>query len=517
MAGSRPAARRAHWRWWRRRSLRARLTVVSTALVGAGMVVAAMMLMTIIGRSLQSALDTGVLQSAREVAALVDAGRLPDPVPVGSEQTAVIQVVDANNGVRAASAQADRLVALLRPDELARARAGERLLVSGDRAGLDGLLRVVAVPCGTARDPQTVLVAAGYGGIRDSARTLHVSLLLGMPLLLTGVALVSWWVIGRTLRPVEALRRGAAEITGTGTSTRLPVPAAQDEVHRLAETLNDMLGRLAAASERQRSFVSDAAHELRNPLASLRTQLEVAGRLGRSVELAELTQDALIDVERLSGLVDDLLLLARVDEAAPRRAPRREVVDLRGVAAGMLGRYRTARVPVRLRDGSAAGPAAGAAGPAGPAATVLGEPEALGRVLANLVDNAVRHARSTVDIDVGTVDGRAWMVVTDDGPGIPVADRERVFDRFTRLDAGRDRESGGAGLGLAIVRELVRTHGGTVTLADADPGLRARVELPAVHLAADSGGNRDEADSGRPAEDGTRTASAGGAPEKIQA
>jgi signal transduction histidine kinase len=457
------------WRWWRRCSLRGRLTVVSTALLGAGIAIAAAVLTTTNTRSLQSALDSGALQSAREVAALVNAGRLPDPVPIGGEQIVLVQVVDRADLVRAASAQADRLVALLRPDELARARAGERLFISGDRAGLDGLLRVVAVPAGSATDPQTVLVAAGFGGVQNSIRTLHNGLLLGAPLLLAVVALVSWRVIGWTLRPVEALRRGAAEITGTGTSTRLPVPDARDEVHRLAETLNDMLGRLERASERQRSFVSDAAHELRSPLASLRTQLEVAGRLSRSAELTELTADALLDVDRLGALVDDLLLLARLDEATPRRAPRRELVDLRGVAAGMLGRYRGARVPVRLCGNGADA-----------VAMVRGEPEALGRVLANLVDNAVRHASSTVDIDVSVVDGRVWMVVADDGPGIPAADRSRVFDRFTRLDAARDRGSGGAGLGLAIVAELVRTHGGTVALEDAGPGLLARVGLPAA-------------------------------------
>jgi signal transduction histidine kinase len=313
------------------------------------------------------------------------------------------------------------------------------------------------------------VVAAVFAGVQDSIRTLRTGLVIGAPLLLAGAALVSWWVIGWTLRPVEALRQGAAEITGTAAASRLPLPAARDEVRRLAETLNDMLARLAAASDQQRAFVSDAAHELRSPLASLRTQLEVAGRLSRSPELTELSADALLDVERMSGLVDDLLLLARLDEAAARRPPQREPVDLYGVAAGLLGRYRGARVPVTLQDAAP-----------GPAPTVLGEPDRLGRVLANLVDNAVRHARAAVHIEVSTVDGRVWMVVSDDGPGIPATDRGRVFDRFTRLDGARDRRSGGAGLGLAIVGELVRAHGGTVTLADAEPGLRATVQLPAA-------------------------------------
>ncbi|HVQ94026.1 MAG TPA: ATP-binding protein [Mycobacteriales bacterium] len=455
-------------RWWRLWSLRTRLTFVSSALLGTGLLVGALLLSSTVSHSLQSAVDGGALQSARDVAALVDAGRLPDPVPVGSEQIVVLQVVDADARVRAGSADADRLVSLLRPAELARARAGQRLFIDGDRASRDGTLRVVAVPCGPPSDPQTVVVASAFGSIADSTRALRNGLLIGGPLLLALGTLISWRVIGWTLRPVAALRRGAADITGTGTTNRLPLPDARDEIYRLAATLNDMLDRLAAASDKQRSFVSDAAHELRSPLASLRTQLEVAARLSRSTELTELTDDALIDVARLSKLVDDLLLLARLDEATPRRPARRETVDLRSVVAGMLGRYRGVRVPVRLD-------------PAPPGETMVhADPEALGRVLANLVDNAVRHAGSSVHVAVSRVDGRVWMVVSDDGPGIPAADRDRVFDRFTRLDQARDRGSGGAGLGLAIVREVVRAHGGTVTLADAGPGLAALVDLPAA-------------------------------------
>jgi len=491
-----PAPRR---RWGRAWSLRARLTIIATALLGAGLGVAALLLATTVERSLEAALDTGALQSAREIAALVDAGQLPDPVPVADEGTAVVQVVDADGRVRAASAGADRLVSLLRPAQLEAARGGARLYVPGERAGLDGLLRVVAVPAGPAADPRTVVVAVGFAGVQDSVRTLRTGLLAGGPLLLAVLALVSWRVIGWTLRPVEELRGAAAEITGTGGSRRLPVPDARDEVHRLALTLNDMLARLDAASARQRAFVSDAAHELRSPLASLRTQLEVAARLNGTVDVGELARDALLDVDRLSRLVDDLLLLARLDEGTAR-VPRREPVDLETLAADEVARYAGARVPIRL-TGPGTGPgatagaraavagtrapvtgaeAAVAGGPGAAPVTVSADPAALRRVLANLLDNAVRHAGTAVDVTVSVMDSEALLSVTDDGPGIPATDRDRVFDRFTRLDAARGRHGGGAGLGLAIVRELVRAHGGTVTLSDAGPGLRAAVSLPAV-------------------------------------
>ena len=499
-----PAPRR---RWWRAWSLRARLTIIATALLGAGLGVAALLLATTVERSLEAALDTGALQSAREIAALVDAGQLPDPVPVADEGTAVVQVVDAAGRVRAASAGADRLVSLLRPAQLEAARGGARLYVPGERAGLDGLLRVVAVPAGPAADPRTVVVAVGFAGVQDSVRTLRTGLLAGGPLLLAVLALVSWRVIGWTLRPVEELRGAAAEITGTGGSRRLPVPDARDEVHRLALTLNDMLARLDAASARQRAFVSDAAHELRSPLASLRTQLEVAARLNGTVDVGELARDALLDVDRLSRLVDDLLLLARLDEGTAR-VPRREPVDLETLAADEVARYAGARVPIRLTvPGTGPGATAGAraavartraavtggsgtavtgaeaavtGGPGAAPVMVSADPAALRRVLANLLDNAVRHAGTAVDVTVSVMDSEALLSVTDDGPGIPATDRDRVFDRFTRLDAARGRHGGGAGLGLAIVRELVRAHGGTVTLSDAGPGLRAAVSLPAV-------------------------------------
>lgn len=444
-------------------SLRARLTMAATVLLGLGIAAGAALLAVTVSRTLQAAVDSGALQSAREVAALVDTDVLPDPVPVGGEGTAAIQVVDPQGRVRAASGNTDRLVPVLRADELARVRAGERLVIDGDRLGLDGPLRTVGVPAGPAGDPQTVVVAVDYGGARSGVRLLVIGLAVGAPLLLAVVALATWEVAGRALAPVEELRRGAADITGSGGSRRLPLPAARDELHRLAVTLNDMLARLDRAGARQRAFVSDAAHELRSPLASARTQLEVAAKLDAGTPAGSLAEEVLIDVERLGRLVDDLLLLARLDEAPGRRL---EHVDLGQLAAEVVGRYATAaRVPVTLRA-----PSGGT--------VVSGDAAGLRRVLVNLVDNAERYARDAVSVEVVPAGAAVALTVTDDGPGIPATDRERVFDRFTRVDSDRARGSGGAGLGLSIVRELVRAHGGTVTLEDAEPGLRAVVLLP---------------------------------------
>jgi signal transduction histidine kinase len=275
------------------------------------------------------------------------------------------------------------------------------------------------------------------------------------------------------------------------------VPPARDEVRLLAVTLNDMLSRLAEAQQRQRDLVSDTAHELRSPIASIRAQLEVAIDHPDGLDWAETARDVHADTLRLARLAEDLLLLARLDGQPLRRT----IVDLAALCSSVAAGYAAARVPVRAAAGSAAAgsaaagsaaagsAAAGSAGAAGCAVAgcaVAGDPDALRRLLVNLLDNAVRHAASDVCVSVCAEAGWAVLTVVDDGPGIPVPERERVFGRFTRLDNARDRSGeDGAGLGLAIVRSTAEAHGGSVALGDAvpdsagtGPGLRAVVRLP---------------------------------------
>jgi signal transduction histidine kinase len=500
-----------------RLSLRARLTLVATATLAAALAAGAALLVAATHRFGLSTVDAGAARAGTEVADLYRAGKLPDPIPVTAAGSAYIQIVQGGQ-VLAVSATADRLVPLLRPPEIARVRAGERLDLPGDRAGMDSAVRVAGVPVEDA----TVVVAVGTGQLADSERGVRRWVTYSGPVLLAVLALLTWLLVGWTLRPVEALRRGAAELSGRELDQRLPVAGSGDEINRLAATLNDMLDRIDASRRRQRSFVSDAAHELRSPIAAIRTQLEVAQRTGGWEQAAA---DVLADVDRLARLVNDLLLLARLDDAGPGRGDpgRTCLVDLGELAGDLAGRYAGARVTVRARP------------PARPV-VVRGDPDGLRRLLTNLVDNAVRHAASAVTITVeaepggpgcarpggpgggrpggpgtrgsggsgpggpaggrpggpgtgapGTrgVDGAGgpggWAVlaVRDDGPGIPAADRERMFDRFARRDDARDRDAGGSGLGLPIARELTRAHGGTVTLQDAGPGLRAVVRLPA--------------------------------------
>jgi signal transduction histidine kinase len=450
---------------WSRLSLRWRLMVIGLTGLSVGLLLAGWLLLAVLGWAVDRSVDTSARQTATDIAGLIEVGKLPQPVPVVGSQ--LVQVVDTQNRVRVGSPGAGWLVPLLEPDELRRALSGRRLVVDGARIGLEGPLRVSAIAAGPATDAQSVIVAVPVGDIREATQYLKVALLGLFAPLVAGLALIAWWVIGRTLRPVEALRAGAEEITGqsnAGAEQRLPVPAGRDEIHRLAVTLNDMLDRLGSARLRQRQFVADAAHELRNPVAGIRTQLEVARRHPDGTDWGELTEDLLIDTERLATLADDLLLLARADEWLAARPP--VAVPVAETLAVVAARYREARVPVLVED-------------AGPDLKVHADPEDLHRVLTNLVDNAVRYARSEVRLAaVAHADDQIRITVTDDGPGIPEADRERVFARFVRLDDARAVDDGGTGLGLAIVAELLRRHAGTIRLGDAGPGVRAEVLLP---------------------------------------
>jgi len=440
--------------------------------VAGALVIGGVLLYVVLTQSLSRSVESAARASAEQVALLVDAGRLPDPVPVSGAQ--LLQILDAQGRVVSGSVTADRLTALVTDDERRQALAGDPVVVPGSRSGLSGRLQIAAVPAGPGDAngrAYTVVAAASRADIEQSARTVRWLLLAVFPLLLAALAAIAWRVIGAALAPVEALRQGAEHIDDASSEReRLPVPPTHDEVSALATTLNAMLDRIGTARRRQRAFVADAAHELRSPLASLRTQLEVAQRLGEGGRLPE---EVLPDVDRLAALVDDLLLLARADDAGTLGASRAgdvvDVVDVAALAEGLVARYRSARVPVLAAQGLASRRLHASVSAAD-----------LTRALTNLVDNAVRHARGAVLVDAMAVDDRVEVVVTDDGLGIPLADRERVFDRFTRLEEARDRDSGGTGLGLAITRALLRRWGGDVQLEDAGPGVRAVVRLPAA-------------------------------------
>jgi signal transduction histidine kinase len=451
-------------RYWARQSLRARLTLLATALFSIAVATGAILVIVLDRYALLRVLDASAQKTAVAVVRQVSGtGPVPTTVNPTTGVTAV-QVLNPNNSVVASSpgSTVDHSVSYLTTrQQLEDARAGERFNVAST-TGVE--LRVLAVPAGRL----TVVVYTDVSRVDDSQRVLTRAALVGAPIAVLLVGLSTYFVTSLTLRSVAALRHGAADITAAGLSgQRLPVPSAQDEIHRLAVTLNQMLDRIETAASRQRTFVGDAAHELRSPLASLRVQLEVAQRLGPSTDWPELIDDVLIDVGRIDRLVEDLLALARLDETGAGSA-RHEPVDLGRLVKSVTGGYEHSRVPVVVADA-----------PAG--VTVLGDRDGLHRVVVNLVDNALRYAQTEVSVAVGRNGASARLTVTDDGPGLPESERERVFDRFYRVEMSRSRDSGGTGLGLPIVRDLVRAHEGSVQLTarpDGAAGLQAVVLLP---------------------------------------
>jgi signal transduction histidine kinase len=311
-----------------------------------------------------------------------------------------------------------------------------------------------------------VLVARTLDDVDETTSIVVGLLVAGIPLLLLVVGATTWRLTGRALAPVEAIRSEVEGISAAELHRRVPVPPGGDEIARLASMMNAMLDRLEAAAARQRRFVADASHELRSPVTTLRVHAEATLAAPDRASSEGLADVVLAEALRLQGLVDDLLLLARADEHRPPGDAR--PVDLDDLVFDEAARLRAGGAVQVDTSGVSGG-------------RVAGDPGALQRVVRNLAGNAVRHARSRIAFSLGTDGGTVRLAVDDDGSGIPADERERVFERFVRLDEARARDGGGAGLGLAIVREVVAAAGGS-SRATVSPlgGARIEVVLPAL-------------------------------------
>ncbi len=370
---------------------------------------------------------------------------------LGGEET-LLQVVGPDGVIAASAGLTDSALA---PDPgTGISRTMVRAVVEGEA---DRFVAVgVTVGDGSGR---YVVAARSLETVDEATGSTTRLLAIGVPAVVLLVGLLSWTLAGRALAPVERLRRTASEITHTGSGTRLPEPPADDEVAHLASTLNQMLDRLDASARSQRQFVADASHELRSPVATIRTLLEVDAQAPGDPD--DLRADLLGEAARLERLVRALLSLARRDATDPQRR-RDHDQEIRLVDVVETETRRPRRHPVTLEV---------AGDP-----RVAGDNQALATLVTNLLDNADRHARSRVAVSV-TVDvsrRTAELVVADDGPGVPEAERDRIFDRFVRLDEARTRDAGGAGLGLAIARAVVEDHGGTLVCEAAAPAPGAR-------------------------------------------
>lgn len=429
--------------------------------VGITLAVGAVVLVFTLHQSLRNGVVSNATSEATDVGQIVSTGSIPAALPVRSGLAT--EVVTADGRVLTSTpdlAGRPALSSLHPPVGQQRVLALPGVLARDDDADAG-----VALTVQSPRGPLTVYSLASVEQIEASTHSLALALAVALPILLLLVGILSWRLASRALRPVEEIRQEVTNISAHELGRRVPEPPNDDEVARLARTMNAMLGRLEESTERQSRFVSDASHELRSPLGGLLAQIEVAKAHPERADWPSVADAVADEGSRIANIVNDLLLLARADEGYLQ--PRRDLVDLDELVFDEVARLRSrGRVQV---DARAVG-----------AGRVLGDRPALQRVLRNLVDNAERHAASTVTFSLEQRDESVELVVADDGPGIPVDQRTRIFDRFTRLDESRRRDEGGTGLGLAIVGEVVAAHGGVVEVADAPAGARMVVTLPAV-------------------------------------
>jgi len=423
-------------------SVRVRATAASIVIVAIALTIAGVVLLGVLRESQIKSIDTTLELRTNDVAALIDEDGAFETLSVKDDEDGFVQIIDAAGKVVASStniANEPRIIA-----------GGEGSNTTMQFPQLDHDDFRVHVNF-TASDPQfSIVVGTNLEDVNDVLATTRRSLGIGLPILLLLIAGMIWVVIGRALRPVEAIRSEVADIGGGDLHRRVPEPQTDDEIGRLARTMNAMLDRLETADVAQAQFVSNASHELRTPIAVIRHELEV-GLRGDDVLLREIAAEVLEEDVRMQRLVEDLLLARRDGRAGEALPVARLLVDLDDIAFGEALRVQTDKTVTT--SGVSAG-------------QVRGDPDQLARVVRNLLDNALRHAASRVDISVtSTPDGLVVLSIDDDGDGVAEADRERIFERFGRLDEARARDDGGSGLGLAIVAGLVKDHGGTVTVA----------------------------------------------------
>ncbi|HEY0868933.1 MAG TPA: HAMP domain-containing sensor histidine kinase [Acidothermaceae bacterium] len=436
--------------WWARRTLRLRVTATATVVLAVGLVLGTTVLSSLFFHSRVKVVDQTVHAELATVTQLVTADALPAPLPSAPGGTAFAQVLDAADTVLAATTSASTVLPLLPLSQFSH-RLGHAFTTTASSLGTTPM-RVEAQTATLHGVPVTVLVAVPFADVTSALDALRNVVVIVVPLVLLAAAAATWLAVGSALRPVDDMRAAAdaVDVNASHTAPQLTEPPSGDELRRLGQTLNRMLRRLHNAGEQQRTFIADAAHELRSPIASVQTQLEVA--LATDTQADDwpvVAADVLADVQRLSRLADDLLLLARLDSTPPTYD---DTVD--------LGKLVDSDGTSYLVEGNAA---------------------ALARMLDNLCSNARRYA-TNVEVDVGAADSAVVVTVDDDGPGIAADDRERVFERWVRLDPGRSTSDGGSGLGLAIARSIARAHHGDITL-ERSPlgGLRVVISIPLQH------------------------------------
>ncbi|WP_431240832.1 HAMP domain-containing sensor histidine kinase [Mycolicibacterium aichiense] len=449
---------RPHW------SIAARSAFIAGAVVLVALTAAGAALTGIFYRSLIDGVDAAAAARVRDVSAgLIEdtPADLDDPLLATDQRIDAVQVIAPDGNVlRRSDSVSDAPLVPLN-------QVGVKLRTGmSPTSSADSDMRVSAQSITTPKGSFVVVVAGGDEAVESTVRTAVILLLLAAPVVVAVAAMATYRLVRRSLRSVDAMRAQVAAISSSESAERVPIPPGRDEISALAVTMNDMLDRIEAGHVAQRQFVGDASHELRSPLTAIISALDVAVAHPELLDI-ELARETLVpEAQRMRILVEDLLLLARADERG--LAFDRDAIRLDEIATSEVIRLkRTCQHAVLV-----------AADPI----EVCGDGPALSRVVRNLLDNAARHAASTIEVRVTRRNGHAALTVADDGPGIPAADRQRVFNRFVRLDTSRSRGGGGSGLGLSIVAEIVTAHGGDITIDDRPGGGTVMtVQLPAVN------------------------------------
>lgn len=425
--------------------MRARATAAATTVVTAAFLLGGIAFVAVLNGSLHDSSARAGETRAEELADRIELNGNDFVLELDDD---IVQVVDAAGQIVTTSENAE----------------DQRLPLSGSPQVVIVDDEHVLVVSEQLDDGGFVIVGVPIEDDRETIGTVIALLAVAVPLLIALVAATTWLVVGRTLAPVTRISAEVRDITADRLDRRVPVPSSGDEIAALATTMNGMLDRLDTAAQAQRRFVSDASHELRSPLATIRQHAELSLAHPEVTSVEEFATVVHEEGLRLQGLVDALLLLARLDEKATLR---QETIDLDDLAVAEASRLRATGVAV---DGSAIG-----------AARVRGDARLLGQLVRNLADNAARHAEGRVAIGVAHTGGHVSLTVEDDGGGIALEQRDRIFDRFVRLDEARSRDAGGSGLGLAIVRGIAETSGASVTVdASRWGGARFTVVFPAA-------------------------------------
>jgi signal transduction histidine kinase len=443
------------------RTVRTRVTVVAGLALSAAVVLGLLVMYELQVQSVRRTIDGQLRTYAEQIAQSGGSGAWPSPLPPSTlDSNAEAQVLTGEGRVLAATRTLQGLPAVyaLPPGVTTPVRQK-----AADGA-VPGEARVIAQRATIAGRPVTIITLTSTGALAQLSEASGRLLMFGVPGIVALAAATVWLVVGRALRPVEQIRHAVTAITAADLTQRVPDPGTQDEVGQLAHTMNDMLARLEDAAHRQRRFVADASHELRSPLTAIRTSLEVGLAHPDRAPWPTIAERAVRQSARLEELIQQLLLLARSDDR--QLAATRHPVNVHALLQEIRA---TTVTDIVLNLGAPTD------------ATVLGNPEQLSRMFRNIIDNALRYARERVDVTIDAAPDRVHVEIADDGPGIPADQRERVFDRFVRLDPSRERTSGSTGLGLAIAKEIATAHHGTITITDTPGGgTRVTIALPNV-------------------------------------